>query len=204
VLWDKQTGTIVSNESADIIRMFNTAFNGLTGSETDYCPDDLRDDIDAINDRIYDAVNNGVYKAGFATTQDAYESAVVPLFAMLDELEERLATRRYLFGERLTEADWRLFTTLVRFDPVYVGHFKCNIRRIADYPNLSAYVRDLYQTPGVAKTVDMRHIKHHYYRSHKTINPTGVVPVGPALDLDRPHGREALSETEEFTRYRRG
>lgn len=204
VLWDKQTGTIVSNESADIIRMFNTAFNGLTGSGSDFCPDDLRDDIDAINDRIYDAVNNGVYKAGFATTQDAYESAVVPLFAMLDELEERLATRRYLFGERLTEADWRLFTTLVRFDPVYVGHFKCNIRRIADYPNLSAYVRDLYQTPGVAKTVDMRHIKHHYYRSHKTINPTGVVPVGPALDLDRPHGREALSETEEFTRYRRG
>jgi putative glutathione S-transferase len=204
VLWDKQTGTIVSNESADIIRMFNTAFNGLTGSGSDFCPDDLRDDIDAINDRIYDAVNNGVYKAGFATTQDAYESAVVPLFAMLDELEERLATRRYLFGERLTEADWRLFTTLVRFDPVYVGHFKCNIRRIADYPNLSAYVRDLYQTPGVAKTVDMRHIKHHYYRSHKTINPTGVVPVGPTLDLDRPHGRDALAETEEFTRYRRG
>lgn len=203
VLWDKQTGTIVSNESADIIRMFNTAFNGLTGSGSDFCPDDLRDDIDAINDRIYDAVNNGVYKAGFATTQDAYESAVVPLFAMLDELEERLATRRYLFGERLTEADWRLFTTLVRFDPVYVGHFKCNIRRIADYPNLSAYVRDLYQTPGVAKTVDMRHIKHHYYRSHKTINPTGVVPVGPALDLDRPHGRDALMESSATTTRRR-
>lgn len=203
VLWDKQTGTIVSNESADIIRMFNTAFNGLTGSGSDFCPDDLRDDIDAINDRIYDAVNNGVYKAGFATTQDAYESAVVPLFAMLDELEERLATRRYLFGERLTEADWRLFTTLVRFDPVYVGHFKCNIRRIADYPNLSAYVRDLYQTPGVAKTVDIRHIKHHYYRSHKTINPTGVVPVGPALDLDRPHGRDALMESSATTTRRR-
>ncbi|MBW8285925.1 MAG: glutathione S-transferase family protein [Rhizobium sp.] len=192
VLWDKQTGTIVSNESADIIRMFNTAFNGLTGEGSDYCPADLRDDIDALNDRIYDAVNNGVYKSGFATTQDAYESAVTPLFAMLDELEERLSTRRYLFGARLTEADWRLFTTLVRFDPVYVGHFKCNIRRIADYPNLAAYVRDLYQTPGVAETVNLRHIKHHYYRSHKTINPTGVVPVGPALDLDRPHGRGAL------------
>ncbi|MBW8319471.1 MAG: glutathione S-transferase family protein [Rhizobium sp.] len=192
VLWDKQTGTIVSNESADIIRMFNTAFNGLTGEGSDYCPADLRDDIDALNDRIYDAVNNGVYKSGFATTQDAYESAVTPLFAMLDELEERLSTRRYLFGARRTEADWRLFTTLVRFDPVYVGHFKCNIRRIADYPNLAAYVRDLYQTPGVAETVNLRHIKHHYYRSHKTINPTGVVPVGPALDLDRPHGRGAL------------
>ncbi|PPJ45956.1 glutathione S-transferase family protein [Rhizobium sp. KAs_5_22] len=204
VLWDKQTGTIVSNESADIIRMFNTAFNGLTGSQTDYCPDDLRGDIDALNARIYDAVNNGVYKAGFATTQAAYESAVIPLFAMLDELEERLATGRYLFGARLTESDWRLFTTLVRFDPVYVGHFKCNIRRIVDYPNLSAYVRDLYQTPGVAETVDIRHIKHHYYRSHKTINPTGVVPVGPALDLDRPHGRDALAETPELTRYRRG
>ena len=202
VLWDKQTGTIVSNESADIIRMFNTAFNGLTGSDSDYCPADLRQEIDALNDRIYDAVNNGVYKAGFATTQAAYESAVTPLFAMLDELEERLATRRYLFGERLTEADWRLFTTLVRFDPVYVGHFKCNIRRIADYPNLSAYVRDLYQTPGVAETVDIRHIKNHYYRSHKTINPTGIVPVGPALDLDRPHGREGLSETELTTRRR--
>ncbi|SSC69845.1 unnamed protein product [Ciceribacter sp. T2.26MG-112.2] len=202
VLWDKQTGTIVSNESADIIRMFNTAFHGLTGSDSDYCPADLRQEIDALNDRIYDAVNNGVYKAGFATTQAAYESAVTPLFAMLDQLEERLATRRYLFGERLTEADWRLFTTLVRFDPVYVGHFKCNIRRIADYPNLSAYVRDLYQTPGVAETVNIRHIKHHYYRSHKTINPTGIVPVGPALDLDRPHGREALSETELTTRRR--
>ena len=204
VLWDKHTGTIVSNESADIIRMFNTAFNDLTGSKTDYCPDDLRQDIDALNDRIYDAINNGVYKAGFATTQAAYESAVTPLFAMLDELEERLATSRYLFGARLTESDWRLFTTLVRFDPVYVGHFKCNIRRIVDYPNLSAYVRDLYQTPGVAETVDMHHIKHHYYRSHKTINPTGIVPVGPALGLDRPHGRDALSEALELTRYRRG
>lgn len=202
VLWDKQTQTIVSNESADIIRMFNSAFNGLTGSDGDYCPADLRQEIDALNDVIYDRVNNGVYKAGFATTQDAYESAVAPLFAMLDELEERLATRRYLFGERLTEADWRLFTTLIRFDPVYVGHFKCNIRRIADYPNLSAYVRDLYQTPGVAETVNMRHIKHHYYRSHKTINPTGIVPAGPALDLDRPHGREALSETESTRRRR--
>ena len=202
VLWDKQTQTIVSNESADIIRMFNTAFNGLTGSDSDYCPADLRAEIDALNDVIYDRVNNGVYKAGFATTQEAYESAVTPLFAMLDELEERLSTSRYLFGARLTEADWRLFTTLVRFDPVYVGHFKCNIRRIADYPNLSAYVPDLYQTPGVAETVDFRHIKHHYYRSHKTINPTGIVPAGPALDLERPHGRDALSETETTTRRR--
>ncbi|GEO83969.1 MULTISPECIES: glutathione S-transferase family protein [Alphaproteobacteria] len=192
VLWDKQTGTIVSNESADIIRMFNSAFNGLTGSDSDYSPQALRPEIDALNARIYDSVNNGVYKAGFATTQEAYESAVHPLFAMLDELEQRLTTQRYLFGDQLTEADWRLFTTLVRFDPVYVGHFKCNIRRIVDYPNLSAYVRDLYQTPGVAGTVNIRHIKHHYYRSHKTINPTGIVPVGPQLDLDRPHGRQAL------------
>lgn len=203
VLWDKQTQTIVSNESADIIRMFNSAFNGLTGSDSDYCPADLREEIDALNDIIYDRVNNGVYKAGFATTQEAYESAVTPLFAMLDELEERLSHGRYLFGERLTEADWRLFTTLIRFDPVYVGHFKCNIRRIADYPNLSAYVRDLYQTPGVAETVNMRHIKHHYYRSHKTINPTGIVPAGPVLDLDRPHGRDALAEGAGLTRYRR-
>jgi len=204
VLWDKQTQTIVSNESADIIRMFNTAFNGLTGSDSDYCPADLRAEIDALNDIIYDRVNNGVYKAGFATTQAAYESAVTPLFAMLDEIEDRLSHGRYLFGARLTEADWRLFTTLVRFDPVYVGHFKCNIRRIVDYPNLSAYVRDLYQTPGVAETVNIRHIKDHYYRSHKTINPTGIVPVGPALDLDRPHGRQALGEAAGLTRYRQG
>ncbi len=202
VLWDKQTGTIVSNESADIIRMFNSAFNGLTGSTLDLSPIALREEIDALNARVYDRVNNGVYKAGFATTQDAYESAVTPLFAMLDELEERLSGQRYLFGNMQTEADWRLFTTLVRFDPVYVGHFKCNLRRIVDYPNLSAYVRDLYQTPGVAGTVNIRHIKDHYYRSHKTINPTGIVPVGPQLDLERPHGRETLGETAGLTRYR--
>lgn len=193
VLWDKQENTIVSNESAEIIRMFNTAFDGLTGSTLDFYPEDLREEIDATNDRIYDTVNNGVYKAGFATSQEAYESAVYPLFETLDWLEERLTSKRYLFGNRQTEADWRLFTTLVRFDPVYVGHFKCNIRQIADYPALSAYLRDLYQVEGVAETVNMRHIKHHYYRSHKTINPTGVVPVGPALDLTKPHGRESLT-----------
>ncbi|MDQ0454476.1 glutathione S-transferase family protein [Rhizobium paknamense] len=192
VLWDKAQGTIVSNESAEIIRMFNSAFDGLTGSGDDFYPEPLRDEIDALNARIYDAVNNGVYKAGFATTQEAYESAVTPLFAMLDELETRLSTRRYLFGATLTEADWRLFTTLIRFDAVYVGHFKCNIRRIADYPALAAYLRDLYQHEGVAETVNFTHIKTHYYGSHKTINPTGVIPVGPALDLESPHGRETL------------
>lgn len=192
VLWDKQKNTIVSNESAEIIRMFNSAFDGLTGSTLDLYPAALRSDIDALNDRIYDAVNNGVYKAGFATTQEAYESNVTKLFEMLDELDQRLTHQRYLFGKTLMEADWRLFTTLVRFDPVYVGHFKCNIRRIADYANISGYLRDLFQHPGVRETVNLRHIKHHYYRSHKTINPTGVVPVGPALDLDAPHKREEL------------
>ncbi|QLF71010.1 glutathione S-transferase family protein [Peteryoungia desertarenae] len=192
VLWDKQQQTIVSNESADIIRIFNSAFDALTGSTLDFYPEDLRDEIDQINALVYDTVNNGVYKSGFATTQDAYESAVIPLFETLDRLEARLTESRYLFGERITEADWRLFTTLVRFDPVYVGHFKCNIRRTDDYPALSGYLRDLYQVPGVAETVNMRHIKHHYYRSHLMINPTGIVPVGPELDLDRPHGRENL------------
>ena len=192
VLWDKQTGTIVSNESADIIRMFNTAFNELTGSHDDFYPESLRQEIDALNAVIYDTVNNGVYKAGFATSQEAYESGVVPLFETLDMLEQRLSGQRYLMGSTLTEADWRLFTTLVRFDPVYVGHFKCNIRRIADYPNLSGYLRDLYQTPEVAETVNISHIKGHYYRSHKTINPSGIVPVGPQLDLDAPHGRDTL------------
>ncbi|NKN38345.1 glutathione S-transferase family protein [Agrobacterium sp. a22-2] len=195
VLWDKQTNTIVSNESADIIRMFNSAFDGITGSTADFHPQALHAEIDAINTRIYDTVNNGVYKAGFATTQAAYESAVYPLFETLDWLEQRLSTQRYLFGDALTEADWRLFTTLVRFDPVYVGHFKCNLRRIADYPALQAYLRDLYQTPGVAGTVNMQHIKDHYYRSHKTINPTGVVPAGPLLDLDRPHSRLTLTRS---------
>ncbi|OCJ11410.1 glutathione-dependent reductase [Rhizobium sp. AC27/96] len=194
VLWDKQAGTIVNNESAEIIRMFNSAFDELTGSKDDFYPENLRADIDALNTLVYDTVNNGVYKAGFATTQDAYEENARRIFETLDTLEKRLSTKRYLFGEHLTEADWRLFTTLVRFDAVYVGHFKCNIRRIADYPNLSAYLRDLYQVAGVAETVNLVHIKHHYYRSHKTINPTGIVPIGPELDLDRPHGREQLSK----------
>jgi putative glutathione S-transferase len=192
VLWDKQEQTIVSNESAEIIRMFNSAFDGIGALPGDYYPADLHNQIDEINARIYSCVNNGVYKAGFATSQAAYEEAVVPLFETLDWLEHRLANRRYLFGERLTEADWRLFTTLIRFDPVYVGHFKCNIRRLVDYPNLWAYTRDLYQHEGVADTIDMDHIKHHYYVSHDMINPTGVVPVGPQLDLWAPHGREAL------------
>lgn len=189
-LWDRKRGTIVSNESAEIIRMFNSAFDGVGARAGDYYPADLRGDIDAINARIYDTVNNGVYRAGFATSQDAYEEAVTALFATLDELEQRLGRNRYLTGDRLTEADWRLFTTLVRFDPVYVGHFKCNIRRLADYPNLWAYTRELYQIPGVAETVHMDHIKKHYYVSHDTINPTGVVPVGPDVDFLAPHGRD--------------
>ena len=193
VLWDRQTDTIVSNESSEIIRMFNSAFDGLTGNTADFWPVDLRDAIEPVNARIYDTVNNGVYKAGFATTQDAYEEAVFPLFETLDWLEERLAGQRYLMGDRLTEADWRLFTTLIRFDPVYHGHFKCNLRRIVDYPNLSAYVRDLYQVPGIAGTVGFHHIKHHYYASHETVNPTRIVPAGPIQDLEAPHGREGLS-----------
>ncbi|TAJ29919.1 glutathione S-transferase family protein [Bosea sp. (in: a-proteobacteria)] len=178
VLWDKQRGTIVSNESAEIIRMLNAAFDGVGAKEGDFYPAELREEIDALNERIYDSVNNGVYKAGFATTQEAYEEAVAPLFETLDWLEERLGSRRYLTGERLTEADWRLFTTLIRFDPVYVGHFKCNIRRIADYQRLSAYLRALYKVEGVAGTVNFDHIKRHYYQSHRNINPTGIVPVG--------------------------
>ena len=192
VLWDKKTETIVSNESADIIRMLNTAFDGIGATEGDYYPAELREEIERLNGRIYDTVNNGVYKVGFATTQAAYEEAVVPLFESLDWLEEILATRRYLTGADITEADWRLFTTLVRFDPVYVGHFKCNFRTIADYPNLSGYVRDLYQQPGVAATVNMDHIKQHYYISHHMINPTGVVPMGPEVDNNAPHTRALL------------
>lgn len=191
VLWDKQQNTIVSNESAEIIRMFNSAFNAITGDDQDFYPQALRSEIDALNSRIYDTVNNGVYKAGFATTQAAYEEALGPLFESLDMLEERLSKQRYLLGDQLTEADWRLFTTLVRFDAVYVGHFKCNLHRIVDYPALSAYLRDLYQVPGVAETVNIDHIKRHYYGSHKTINPTGVIPVGPLLDFDAPHHRGA-------------
>ncbi len=190
VLWDKKKQTIVSNESSEIIRMFNAAFDEIGALEGDYYPEDRRRDIEALNDRIYDTVNNGVYKSGFATTQAAYEEAVTPLFETLDMLEERLADQRYLMGNRLTEADWRLFTTLIRFDPVYVGHFKCNLRRIADYPNLSNYVRDLYQIPGVAGTVHMDHIKKHYYESHETINPTRIVPKGPEIDYSAPHNRD--------------
>ena len=192
VLWDKQTDTIVSNESAEIIRMFNASFDAIGAKPGDYYPEALRTDIDAWNERIYDSVNNGVYKAGFATTQQAYEESVRPLFETLDHLDAHLGHRRYLCGDMLTEADIRLFTTLVRFDPVYVGHFKCNLRRIADYENLSGYLRDLYQTGGIAGTVNMQHIKSHYYESHRTINPTGIVPLGPILDLDAPHGREKL------------
>jgi putative glutathione S-transferase len=192
VLWDKKNNTIVSNESAEIIRMFNSAFNGLTGSEEDFYPQALQQQIDELNTLIYDTVNNGVYKAGFATTQEAYQENAIKVFETLDILEARLKQQRFLFGVNQTEADWRLFTTLVRFDAVYVGHFKCNIRRIADYPNVSGYLRDLYQTPGVAETVDMRHIKEHYYRSHTMINPTGIVPVGPAINLEMAHNRQAL------------
>ncbi|WP_407154524.1 glutathione S-transferase family protein [Bradyrhizobium sp. STM 3557] len=193
VLWDKARHTIVNNESAEIIRMLNSAFDGVAAMPGDYYPAALQGEIDAINARVYETLNNGVYKAGFATSQSAYEEAIGPLFATLDWLEDRLATRRFLLGDAPTEADIRLFTTLIRFDAVYVGHFKCNIRRIADYPHLSAYVRDLYQWPGIATTVNFEHIKRHYYESHRTINPTGIVPVGPEQDFTLPHGRERLS-----------
>ncbi|MFV3371858.1 glutathione S-transferase family protein [Pseudomonas sp. NY15435] len=192
VLWDKHEQRIVSNESAEIIRMFNTAFDGITGNPLDLSPEALRAQIDALNERIYPAVNNGVYRAGFATTQGAYEEAFRTLFNELDWLEERLDKQRYLAGEYLTEADVRLFTTLIRFDAVYHGHFKCNLRRLADYPNLSGWLRELYQLDGVAGTVDFQHIKHHYYGSHRTINPTGIVPLGPRQDFTAPHGREHL------------
>ena len=190
VLWDTKTQTIVNNESSEIIRMFNSAFNHLTGNTLDLYPFALRDEIDEINDIVYDNINNGVYKAGFATKQDVYEKAVTNLFNALDEVEDRLSRHRYLVGDQITEADWRLFTTLVRFDPVYVGHFKCNIRRIADYPNIVNYVRELYQIDGIAETVNLDHIKEHYYASHDTINPTGIVPVGPDLTYDQPHNRD--------------
>lgn len=195
ILWDKKTHTIVNNESSEIIRMFNGAFNALPDvkAELDFAPPSLLPQIDEVNARIYDRVNNGVYKAGFATTQDAYEDAVSTLFDELDALERHLTSNRYLIGARLTEADWRLFTTLVRFDPVYVGHFKCNIRRIADYPSLNNYLRELYQAAGVAETTNMDHIKRHYYESHTMINPTGIVPMGPELQLDLPHDRNKLA-----------
>ena len=192
VLWDRKTGTIVNNESAEIIRMLNREFDAFGDASLDFYPAELAKEIDRLNAFVYDRVNNGVYKAGFATSQEKYEQAFDALFAALDELDERLAGQRYLLGEKTTEADWRLFTTLVRFDAVYVGHFKCNLRRVADYPNLSGYLRDLYQVPGVAGTVDFHHIKRHYYASHTMINPTGIVPKGPALDLDVPHGRDKL------------
>lgn len=189
ILYDTQRGTIVSNESSEIIRMFNSAFDGLTGNTDDYWPEALRDGIEDVNARIYDTVNNGVYKAGFATTQAAYEAGVYPLFETLDWLEERLSQNRYLLGDRLTEADWRLFPTLVRFDSVYHLHFKCNRKRIVDYPNLWAYTRELYQVPGVAETVNLDHIVRHYHYSHDTINPHRIIPINPILDFDAPHGR---------------
>jgi len=197
VLWDKKTGTIVNNESSEIIRMLNSAFHAFTDVDTDYYPAPLRAGIDEINAFVYDRINNGVYKAGFATTQEVYETHVQRLFEALDQLEERLDKQRYLLGEQLTEADWRLFTTLIRFDSVYYGHFKTNIRQLESYPNLSNYVRDLYQQPGVSETVNFRHIKVHYYYSHDTINPTRVVPVGPFIDYGTPHDRDRFAGARE-------
>ena len=191
VLWDTATERIVNNESAELIEMLDSEWDALAENpELDFYPAALRPEIDELNAWIYTNVNDGVYKSGFASSQAAYGAAVVALFDALDTLDERLADRRFLFGERQTLADWRLFTTLVRFDPVYVGHFKCNLRRIVDHPHLSGYLRDLYQTPGVAETVDFDHIKRHYYMTHGGINPSRIVPLGPVMDLDAPHGRE--------------
>lgn len=192
ILWDKKTNTIVSNESSEIIRMFNSAFDEVGALAGDFSPAGLLPEIDDINAFVYTTINNGVYKAGFSTTQEAYEEAVIELFAALDTLEARLADKRYLTGSTITEADWRLFTTLVRFDAVYVGHFKCNLRRIIDYPNLWGYLRDLYQVPGIAETVNMEHIKQHYYTSHANINPTRIIPIGPAIDFTTAHHRDQL------------
>lgn len=193
VLWDKQSGRIVNNESSEIIRMLNSEFDEWAANpDLDLYPEPLREEIDRLNERIYDAVNNGVYKCGFATTQEAYEEAFVVLFEALDELDDLLGSRRFLTGPTITEADWRLFVTLIRFDAVYVGHFKCNQRRIDDYDNLGPYLRELYQQPGIAATVDFDHIKRHYYVTHPTINPTRIVPVGPVLDLESPPGRDHL------------
>ena len=189
VLWDKERKTIVSNESSEIIRMLNSAFDGLTGNTADFWPETRRKEIEPLNQRIYDSVNNGVYKCGFATTQAAYDAAVGPLFDTLDWLESRLATHRYLIGDQITEADWRLFTTLIRFDPVYHLHFKCNRKRLTDYPNLWGFTRELYQWPGVAQTVGMHHIVRHYHFSHDTINPHRIIPVNPVIDYAQPHGR---------------
>ncbi len=193
ILWDKKNKTIVNNESSEIIRIFNSAFDKAGAAEGDYYPAELRSEIDELNQRIYSQINNGVYKAGFATTQSAYDENVVQLFEALDWLEELLSDKRYLTGPQITEADWRLFTTMIRFDPVYVSHFKCNLRRLIDYPNLFAYIRDLYQQPGVAETVDMQHIKNHYFMSHPHINPTGIVPAGPMIDFGLAHQRDRIS-----------
>ena len=192
VLWDKRTGTIVNNESSDIVRMLNSEFNAFTDDRTDYYPAELAAEIDALNARIYETVNNGVYRAGFAARQEAYESAVRTLFESLDWLEALLSRQRYLLGDRLTEADWRLFPTLVRFDAVYYGHFKCNLRHVYEYPALWAYTRELYQIPGIAATVAIDEYKAHYYGSHRHINPSGIVPLGPVLDFSLPHGRDRL------------
>ena len=192
VLWDTEQETIVSNESSEIIRMFNSAFADFTPEKTDYYPEELRNEIDSINARIYETLNNGVYRCGFATTQKTYETAFTELFDCLDELESRLSKQRFLIGNRITEADWRLFTTLIRFDAVYYSHFKTNLRRISDYPELYAYTRDLYQQPGIKQTVNLEHIKQHYYYSHETINPTRIVPEGPELNFEEPHKRDEL------------
>jgi putative glutathione S-transferase len=192
VLWDKKRRTIVSNESSEIIRMLNSAFDAFTNVRDDYYPAELRGEIDRINDLVYPNINNGVYRAGFATSQDAYGEAARGIFAAFDEIEARLSRQRYLVGNRITEADWRLFTTLIRFDSVYHGHFKCNLRRVADYPNLWGYLRDLYQKPGIADTVSIDQIKRHYYGSQRQVNPTGIVPIGPVIDFAAPHDRHHL------------
>ncbi|QHQ33763.1 glutathione S-transferase family protein [Algicella marina] len=194
ILWDKHRGTIVSNESAEIIRMFNSAFDDITGNVDDYWPEALREAIEPVNDRIYNTLNNGVYKAGFATSQKAYDEAVTALFDTMDWLEDRLSSHRYLMGERVTEADWRLVSTLFRFDPVYHGHFKCDRNRLIDFPNLWAYARELYQWPGIADTVHFDHIRHHYHRSHETVNPHRILPIGINLDWNEPHGRDSAKK----------
>jgi putative glutathione S-transferase len=192
VLWDKHEHTIVSNESAEILRMLNGAFDAVGANHNDFYPEELRAEIDELNAFIYSNINNGVYRAGFATTQEAYEEAAKAVFAALERIEGRLATRRFLTGDRFTEADIRLFTTLIRFDPVYHGHFKCNLHRVIDYPNLWGFVRDVYQMPGISDTVHIDFIKRHYYGSHANLNPSRIVPIGPELNYDTPHGRERL------------
>jgi putative glutathione S-transferase len=196
VLWDTRTKRIVSNSDDDLLRMFNSEFADFATNDYDFYPADLRAEIETLNKTIYERVNNGVYLAGFATRQKPYERAAKRLFETLDELDERLAASRYLLGQRMTEADWRLFPTLIRFDAVYHGHFKCNVRRIVDYPNLWPYLRDLYQYDGVAETVNFDHIKRHYYMTHGQINPTHIVPIGPALDLSAASGRERLAPSK--------